>query len=1346
MAIDIDDEDNNEEQIKANEAMVKSMLKLIEVQNHFGTNLNANAKKLAEMFDKLTAEGVDTAAVQHKMVSNATKDFNALKKSIKEAGKVHDEFLEAAEGLQTAMDRTSNVEDRAALAAMKREALVASAWNNTSKAMEDASSRMSKSAVSGLGGFVRSLQDSSTSSTQLSAGLMNSAVDMAGAGVAGIAAAGAGIGAALMAIPTPWTIAGGAVVSALSLIAGGIGEAGTKLAKFGIDIASKEVEKQSKSFTEMSNSGALFSNGMTGMRDAARGSGLAVDQFSNVVKNNSVALAQSGVGITEGAKQIGRVGSIIKQSGVQAQLQNLGYGFEEQAALTAETIASMRKNAGGTVNDADVAENTKKYAENLRLIAETTGADAKTQIAKRAAENEELAFKQVMAKQSPAQIAQVDKAMSVMTDIEAKNLRERMVFGKVISQEGAIYEANVKGAREKGEAHAQLLRDGNLNVQTANEQTVKFGETIRASVLENQSMAKAGMAGNADIQAVNKDMSDALNQATNITKDSNDANNKNLKDAEKPTDELTDSLMGADRAAQDARLALQDILTPAIGMFAETSVAMLETMQDAMEEIKGITHTKPEREEAEVHKAQIQKAKEEDKDKSIWNKQALLIDKLFGSREAKLTPEETEKIHSKYKSPAEKEKEKTNKPVKAEPVKAEPTPVKAEPTPVKAEPTPVKAEPTPVKAEPSAIPKIPDVGASALTDRILQNASMAKAGSTGNSDLQAVNKDMDAALNASTAIPKLTDLTDRILQNASMAKAGSTGNSDIQAVNKDMDAALNALTAIPKLTDTESLKHIKTQTQVNQVNTKQLKQSTDSGIKTHKTIKTTNEAIQDLGLVLSENITPTVLNFGRVLNDVIDSLTKKIGDLDLQSLDDIEVDKNVPGVNLGALELEIKKKEKRVRQLQDQSGTSLLSKLLGGDSPELKQAKQEAELAKTRYNQAQMLTDQYNEGLQDELDKEKERIADEQGIDVNDVELSASETEHVKAGYTEKVAKGHGAELGEARSATQAAEKPTIPLKASGTFKEQAPALMKNLMKDFDLTKEQAAGITGNLGHESAGLKAGIQEGGVKQGQGRGGLGWAQWTGPRRKAFESYLAESGQKATDPAANYGFLKRELTTTHKGALAAVKKETTGSGAMMAFEDKFEAAKVKHYEGRQKYTDQAMAMNLEGGPEAVASNDAPKVEQVAKAEPKVEQVAKAEPKVEQVAKAEPKVEGIAPTQNSTELLAQTDQNLQTEEPPVGPSRPLSEASVTAPTGQQVSSFATSIPAPPLALVSSSTAAEEKDDSTLHPGSSGKKDDKAGGGSDPESDPIYNLLSSINKNMSASVQAQQQIAKNTA
>ena len=147
----------------------------------------------------------------------------------------------------------------------------------------------------------------------------------------------------------------------------------------------------------------------------------------------------------------------------------------------------------------------------------------------------------------------------------------------------------------------------------------------------------------------------------------------------------------------------------------------------------------------------------------------------------------------------------------------------------------------------------------------------------------------------------------------------------------------------------------------------------------------------------------------------------------------------------------------------------------------------------------------------------------------------------------------------------------------SGNFDAQAPEVMSKLQKDFGLTKEQAAGVVGNLGHESAGLKAGIQEGGVKKG--RGGLGWAQWTGPRRVAFEKYLKETGQSATDPNANYGFLKQELQTTHKGALTAVKKTSTAADSMKAFEQKYEAAGVKHYESRQKYTDRALALANKG-----------------------------------------------------------------------------------------------------------------------------------------------------------------------
>lgn len=149
----------------------------------------------------------------------------------------------------------------------------------------------------------------------------------------------------------------------------------------------------------------------------------------------------------------------------------------------------------------------------------------------------------------------------------------------------------------------------------------------------------------------------------------------------------------------------------------------------------------------------------------------------------------------------------------------------------------------------------------------------------------------------------------------------------------------------------------------------------------------------------------------------------------------------------------------------------------------------------------------------------------------------------------------------------------------SGNFSQQAPMIMNRLMSDFKLTKEQAAGIVGNLGHESAGLQAGIQE--RNPTAGRGGLGWAQWTGPRRVAFEKYLAETGQSANDPEANYGFLKKELESTHRSALTSVRQANSTEQAMRVFEERFEAAGVKHYESRLKYANQALSVyNPEAG----------------------------------------------------------------------------------------------------------------------------------------------------------------------
>ena len=67
-------------------------------------------------------------------------------------------------------------------------------------------------------------------------------------------------------------------------------------------------------------------------------------------------------------------------------------------------------------------------------------------------------------------------------------------------------------------------------------------------------------------------------------------------------------------------------------------------------------------------------------------------------------------------------------------------------------------------------------------------------------------------------------------------------------------------------------------------------------------------------------------------------------------------------------------------------------------------------------------------------------------------------------------------------------------------FIGKAPAIMSSLMTDFGFDATQAAAVLGNIGHECAGFQL-MQE--VNPiGGGRGGYGWCQWTGPRRRQFQ----------------------------------------------------------------------------------------------------------------------------------------------------------------------------------------------------------------------------------------------------
>jgi hypothetical protein len=157
-----------------------------------------------------------------------------------------------------------------------------------------------------------------------------------------------------------------------------------------------------------------------------------------------------------------------------------------------------------------------------------------------------------------------------------------------------------------------------------------------------------------------------------------------------------------------------------------------------------------------------------------------------------------------------------------------------------------------------------------------------------------------------------------------------------------------------------------------------------------------------------------------------------------------------------------------------------------------------------------------------------------------------------------------------------------------------AAMLRDHLMGTYGLTKDQATGFAGTLGYESGDFKTMQEQNPV--GGGKGGWGWAQWTGPRRTEFEKFANANGLDPSSPAANQGFLDHELQGKYSGALDEIRK--TGSVADAA------KATLVHYEGMpdtpeiraqggipatQGHIDRALAYNQALGGANAPSSDA-------------------------------------------------------------------------------------------------------------------------------------------------------------
>ncbi len=127
------------------------------------------------------------------------------------------------------------------------------------------------------------------------------------------------------------------------------------------------------------------------------------------------------------------------------------------------------------------------------------------------------------------------------------------------------------------------------------------------------------------------------------------------------------------------------------------------------------------------------------------------------------------------------------------------------------------------------------------------------------------------------------------------------------------------------------------------------------------------------------------------------------------------------------------------------------------------------------------------------------------------------------------------------------------------------------LQKDLTLKKFQADGIWGNIGTETGGFKA-LQEIKPTVAGSRGGYGWKQWTGPRRRAYEAWCKQNNLNPADDESNYRYLVWEGLNSESYAISKLRQTKTLEEATEVYMKLDLRPGIPHLENRIKWAREA------------------------------------------------------------------------------------------------------------------------------------------------------------------------------
>jgi uncharacterized membrane protein (Fun14 family) len=550
------------------------------------------ATKKAEQLTEALQDLINSADLQDSILKRTNRGFNSLERAIASGRKrwadVGDDLAALADdiaALEDVTERKAKQDDLDLLAQKARGA-------QFTKLITDASAELAAGAAKiymAVGRSAISSYQSNASAFQMAGDAAIAGIDAGNQTAQGFSKVLGATGLALSAIPG----AGWAVAGALEVVAAGISVFSAQmsdLAKFGVQVSTKELENAVNSYRRAATVGALFADGLQELRDSGAQALLTQDQFSKVVSENVNGLAMFGGTVSAGVKQFTLInGSMDKY---RKGLLSLGYSIEDIAQGTADYMSLLALSGQGNRRDyANLAKETDAYLTNLKAISAFSGEDVKKMQARAREASTQAAVQ--------AKLAGMDKDARARFEASVEGLPP--ILQKAVQQmfaTGTITDTDLAAALAQMPAGMELV---NKAVGYASDSTLKFGDVTTkmqediknlSPELQKQANAAGSTIGTATLltgqYAELSKVIESLQQLSIKGMGQQEKSTKDLVDKTKEsTDKLTQAFTDAEVQAQNLKISIQTALTPAIYEFADTAKSILTGIQKQVNNLFG---------------------------------------------------------------------------------------------------------------------------------------------------------------------------------------------------------------------------------------------------------------------------------------------------------------------------------------------------------------------------------------------------------------------------------------------------------------------------------------------------------------------------------------------------------------------------------------------------------------------------------------------------------------------------------------------------------------------------------------------------------------------------------------